>query len=274
MTFYIDQVKIQREVDFDAVKIGVFESIDSTNQYLKTIDNSQYEYHVCIAEHQSGGKGRLQRNWYSPYAKNIYLSITHSFKKKQSELSGLSMVMALSVLKTLLTLDVPQKFKVKWSNDVYFEDHKISGILIETIEKNDGECKAVIGIGLNVNMTELPQNILNNWTSLKKITSKDFDRNKICILLINNLMKNINEFETRGFRHFIPEWNKYDYLVGKNISIKSGRNTIQGSYKGIDETGHLLLETEMGKKAKKVITVSSGDASIMKTCLIPIIKNK
>ena len=259
MTIYIEQAKVQRRIKSNGVKVEVLEVVDSTNQYLKAID-THYKNHVCIAEYQTRGKGRLQRNWHSPYAKNILLSMTHHFKEDQSKLGGLSMIVALSILKGLLGLKLPPGFKVKWPNDVYFKDQKISGILIESIAKNNQECSVIIGIGLNVNLKDSPQSKLTNWTSLKKITTKDFDRNKLCALLINNLIIYLNEFEIKGFKPFIPQWNKYDYLVGKNISVKGHSNVMDGLYKGIDETGNLLLQTEK----RKVIAISSGDASIIK----------
>lgn len=260
MTIYIEQAKIQRGVKFDGTKVEVFDVIDSTNQYLQTIDHSNYRNYVCIAEYQSKAKGRLQRSWHSPYSKNVLLSVTHNFNKGQSELGGLSMVVALSILRSLLLLELPRGFKVKWPNDIYFKDQKISGTLIETTEKNDQECNVVIGIGLNVNLTESPASNLSNWTSLQKITGKVFDRNKICILLINNLIKDLKEFEIRGFKPFILGWNKYDYLLDKEISIKNYDNTsYDGLYKGVDEMGNLLLQTKKGE----VIAIASGDASIV-----------
>lgn len=258
MTLYIEQTKIQRAIKSKTVKVEAFDVIDSTNEYLKRIDNSHYKNHICIAEYQSKGKARLQRGWYSSYAKNVLLSMTHSFKKNHSELGGLSVIVSLSILKTLLTLKLSSKFKIKWPNDVYFKDQKISGILIETMEKSSKECNAVIGIGLNVNMVESMKGIFTNWTSLKRITSKDFDRNKICILLIKNLIEVLNEFEITGLKPFLTRWKKHDYLLGKSITIKNDGNIMQGLYKGINEAGNLLLQTKEGK----VIPVASGDASI------------
>lgn len=252
----IDQAKIQKAIFFGNVQVDVLESVNSTNEYLKMVDSSKFSNYVCLAEHQSSGKGRLQRSWHSPFSQNIYCSMTHVFKKDISALAGLSMVVSLSILKTLLHFIGPsQDLKIKWPNDVYFEDRKISGVIVETIGESHGGCKAIIGIGINVNMMEGPNN--SNWTSLKKIATKDFDRNEICILLINNLISDIKEFETHGFARSIEKWNQHDYLSGKVISIKNYDQIVTGVYKGISSTGHLLLQTEEGNTRE----FSSGDTT-------------
>ena len=252
----IDQAKIQKAIFFDNVCFDVLESVNSTNEYLKVVDSSACNNYICVSEHQSNGKGRLQRSWHSPFSQNIYCSMTHVFKKDISALAGLSMVVSLSILRTLQHFIGPtQGLKIKWPNDVYSEDCKISGVIVETIGESHGGCKAIIGIGINVNMMEGPSN--SNWTSLKKIAMRDFDRNEICILLINNLISDIKKFEAHGFARSIEEWNQHDYLAGKFISIKNYDQIVTGVYKGISSTGHLLLQTGEGD----IREFSSGDTT-------------
>ncbi|WPX96461.1 biotin--[acetyl-CoA-carboxylase] ligase [Candidatus Bandiella euplotis] len=245
------------KIEKTGIKVEVFESIGSTNDYLKTVDPTHgYEYYVCIAEHQSHGRGRLKRSWYSPFAQNVYLSIAYCMNGDISRLSGLSMVVSLSILAILQDLSLAQNFKIKWPNDVYFKDDKISGVIIETIGNSVGGYRVIIGIGINVNMVESV--ISNNWTSLKKITSKHFDRNKVCSLLIDNLIKYIKQFEMYGFGHFIEEWNKLDYLTAKVVSIENSGNTISGLYQGVNTIGQLLLQTDRNG----LVAISSGDISL------------
>ena len=106
-------------------------------------------------------------------------------------------------------------------------------------------------------MTELSNKNVINWTSLKKITGKHFDRNEICISLINNIIKDIEKFSILGLEYFLSDWNNHDYLTNKKIVVKNNEQTIEGEYKGIDAQGNLLLKID-----NKIITLYSGDASI------------
>jgi BirA family biotin operon repressor/biotin-[acetyl-CoA-carboxylase] ligase len=259
---FINESVIRKNGAFDDVKIDVFKSISSTNEFFKTMSCFNDETHVCIAESQSKGRGRLERVWHSPFAQNIYLSMLHNFKCDISAISGISLILGLTIVKTLLGLNISKNFKVKWPNDVYFEDYKVAGILIETLGINDSGCKVIMGMGINVNMTEMPQSSsISHWTSLKKIALKDFDRNEISSMLLNNLLKMIEEFKISSFQKMIYDWDRHDYLAGKSIAVKSNNEIIHGFYKGIDKvTGHLLLQTEN----RNITAFSSGDASVIK----------
>lgn len=256
----LDRDVIGQKINYNPTKLEIFESIDSTNKFLKTTYHQDYQNHICLSEHQSAGNGRFNRSWDSPFGQNLYLSVKHHFKKDISAISGLSLISGISIIRTLSHLNIPNKFKIKWPNDIYYEDKKISGILIEVIGESYGDCVAIIGIGLNVNMMKLSNenaNNINHWTSLKKISEVDFDRNKICISLINNIIRDIEKFNIMGLEHFLNDWNKYDYLAGKKITVKNHEKIIEGEYKGIDEQGNLLLKVD-----DNIITLYSGDTSI------------
>jgi BirA family biotin operon repressor/biotin-[acetyl-CoA-carboxylase] ligase len=256
----LDRDAIGQKINYNPIKLDIFESIDSTNEFLKTTYHQDYQNHICLSEHQSGGNARLNRSWDSPFGQNLYLSIKYHFKKDISAISGLSLVSGLSIIRTLSHLNISDKFKIKWPNDIYYEDKKISGILTEVIGESYGGCTAIIGIGLNVNMMKLSNENSNNtssWTSLKKISGIDFDRNKICASLINTIIKDIEKFNIMGLEHFLNEWNEHDYLAGKKITVTNHEKIIEGTYNGIDEQGNLLL-----KVTDNVITLYSGDTSI------------
>ncbi len=255
----LDKDKILKGINFNTITLNIFESIGSTNDYLKNVDNGDYQNHICLSEYQSNGNARLGRNWYSPFAQNIYLSIKHKFQKDISAISGLSLVLGISIINSLLSLKLPSKFLIKWPNDIYYEDKKILGILTEVIGESNGDCNAIIGIGLNVNMMHLPNSNNIKWTSLKKITGENFDRSEICVLLINNIIKDLEKFNILGFQYYLDEWKDYDYLQGKQISVTNHNNIIEGKYMGIDEGGNLLIKD----KNNKIITLYSGDTSIV-----------
>jgi BirA family biotin operon repressor/biotin-[acetyl-CoA-carboxylase] ligase len=235
--------------------IKIFDSITSTNDYLKTVKKSPF---ICLAEQQTAGRGRLGRNWYSPFGLNIYLSCLWDFNKDISELSGLTLIVSLAVIKALnfYTKDL----KIKWPNDILYKDKKLAGILVEINAETHGNSQAIIGIGLNVNM-RCTGTALRAPTSLIDILKNPQDRNKLTEQLINQLFYYLNKFDKHGIKPFLSEWKKYDYLKNKKIKLIHGQKSIGGEVYGINEQGYLLLKHRNGK----VVAYSSGDTSSQPT---------
>lgn len=255
----INPEKIKKNID-DLIDLHVFETIDSTNQYLKKIKSNKHIV-ICMAEQQTVGRGRFNREWYSPFGKNIYLSCLYPFKKDVSELAGLSLLTSLAVVRTLNDLGIENNLFVKWSNDVLFSGMKLAGNLIEVQAETHATCYAIIGIGLNVNMQYDAENkISQQWVSLKNIINHDVDRNDVCIRLINHLIHYLKKFEVHGFNVFQNEWDKVDYLKGKEIQLKIFNENVKGTVKGINSQGYLLLALPDGT----VRVCSSGEASVVK----------
>lgn len=256
----LDIIKIKKNLENSRVDLCVFESVDSTNEYLKTFKNSR-SIKICLAEQQTHGKGRLNREWFSPFAKNIYMSCLYPFQKDVSELSGLSLVMSLAVVKTLKNSGVSENLFVKWPNDIVYDNKKISGSLIEIQAETHGICHAVIGVGINVNMLNVERGrIPQAWTSMQKILNTYIDRNVLCASLINNLLDYLHRFETEGLSSFVDEWKNADCLTNQAITVSNINESIEGKVMGINEQGHLMLQLKNGK----IRAFSSGDTSIVK----------
>lgn len=255
----IDQSEIKNHIAQN-IELTVFETINSTNQYLK-----QFKYHknpkICIAEQQTAGKGRFNREWYSPFGKNIYLSCLYPFEKDVSELAGLSLLTSLAVIKTLQDIGIKEHLFVKWSNDIVYDSKKLAGNLIEVQAETHATSHAIIGIGLNVNMLhDQENNISQHWTSVHQILHRYIDRNDLCIRLINHLMMHLKIFETNGFEIFMDEWNNVDYLKNKFISLNIYNEKAVGKVLGINAQGYLLLQLSDGN----VRVCSSGEASLIR----------
>lgn len=255
----VDSDEIKKNIPPN-IDLTVFETINSTNHYLKQFKNINYPK-ICIAEQQTAGKGRFNREWYSPFGKNIYLSCLYPFQKDVSELAGLSLLTSLAVVKTLNDLGITHHLAVKWSNDVVFDGKKLAGNLIEVQAETHAGCQAIIGIGLNVNMLDDDnKKISQDWISVSKILDSYMNRNDLCIHLINHLMIYLKKFETQGFEIFLEEWNKVDYLKNKSISLNVSNEKWMGTALGINSQGYLLLQFPDGK----VRACSSGEASLIR----------
>ena len=252
----IDQAKIIQAIDASNIKLDIFNSIDSTNVYLQQQTGSD-QYHFCLAEHQQQGKARFNRQWHSPFGQNIYLSIKTTLQKDLSELSGLSLAVAIIIVKTLATLFPTLTPAIKWPNDIYLAHKKLSGNLIEVKAESNFQSQVIIGIGLNVNM-KYTSNIDQPWTSLSQITGANIDRNNIIIQLINNLITGLSQFEKAGFEVFISEYRHYDYLKNKTITLETpGGKSLTGICQGVNKMGQLIIST-----AGKLHHFASGEASI------------
>ena len=254
----LDADQIQQKLKNEKIQIHIFESLTSTNDYLKTLKRKQ-DIIICLAEQQTKGRGRFNRHWHSPFGKNIYLSCLYPFQKDLSELAGLSLVTSLAVLETLKTYAVPSIF-VKWPNDVLVQNKKCSGNLIEVQAETNGVSDAIIGIGMNVNRMADEASISQEWTSIQKATGKYIDRNECVVRLIQSLMTYLKRMEQHGFSSFVEEWVRQDLLTNKIITLQNLDQSIQGKVKGVNVQGYLLLQLHDGSER----IFSSGEASIVK----------
>ncbi len=256
----LDEESIRAKLVDKKCQLSLFESLDSTNEYLKVSKHSK-GISFCLAEQQTEGKGRLRRTWYSPFGKNIYLSCLYPFTRDISELSGLSLVVSLAIVSTLKKFGIEDGLHVKWPNDIICDAKKISGTLIELQAESHGMCHAIIGIGLNVNMLiDERKQISQSWTSMRLRSGHYLDRNQVCALLINEILSYLQRFNGEGFAVFSDEWQQAEGMTGRQISIKTANETVTGKVTGINAQGHLLLEMPDGQ----IRAFASGDTSIVK----------
>lgn len=219
--------------------IAIFPTIDSTNNYLLQLPETQKRSgYVCLAETQTAGRGRLGRTWLSPANENIYMSLL--WKMPIEKRSGLSLIVGMAVLECLKNSGMASA-KIKWPNDITLNGKKLAGILIEAV----GDY-VVIGIGINANMTHA-NDITQAWTSIAQEIGT-VDRNKVVAELFYFLQKELNQFETQGLKPTQEIWSSVDALNNLNITIEQNGIFHEGIAKGINEQGALLLQTPSGLK--------------------------
>ena len=258
----LDKTKIKRLLKNKSIVLDLFESVDSTQKYIRELSEKR-KIHVCLAEHQTQGQGRFNRSWHSPFGQNIFFSMLYPLTKDISELGGLSLIMSLCLAKTIEeTCTLPQPISIKWPNDLLCDNRKLGGILIEIQAEAHDFCHAIIGIGVNINMLEdKSKSISQDWTSLRKITQIWHDRNLILATLINNIMIYMENFVDKGFAYFMKEWAKHDFLVNKPIGIKAVNKEIHGLAMGINTNGHLLVKLD---ETEAVKPFAAGETTILK----------
>ncbi|KOO06691.1 bifunctional biotin--[acetyl-CoA-carboxylase] ligase/biotin operon repressor BirA [Vibrio hepatarius] len=220
--------------------------IDSTNQYLLDRVNELESGSVCIAEYQAKGRGRRGREWVSPFGSNLYMSMFWRLDAGMAAAMGLSLVVGVAIVEALEKLGL-NGVKLKWPNDLYYQDRKLAGILVEMSGQAGGAANLVIGMGMNLMMSEQTEGITQPWASLAEVADKEhIDRNQLAITMINTLNNALNDYEIYGMSGFVERWNRLDNFLGRPIKLIMGPREITGIAKGINEQGAVLLETENG----------------------------
>ena len=174
------------------MRIIKLNAIDSTNSYLKKLCTTEpvSDYTAVIAENQTQGRGQMGTIWNSESSKNLTFSVFKELSDFQFEAPFyISMVVALSLLKTLDALSIP-RLSVKWPNDILSADKKICGVLIENVIKQNAIKASIIGIGINVNQITFEN--LPQASSLKAISGKEYDLNELTIAIIKPCRKEFN----------------------------------------------------------------------------------
>jgi BirA family biotin operon repressor/biotin-[acetyl-CoA-carboxylase] ligase len=159
---------------------------------------------------------------------------------------GLSLVVGVAIAEALQSLGA-EDIKVKWPNDLYYQDRKLAGILVEMTGKAGEAAHLVIGMGLNVAMTEQEgSDIGQAWTNLTQACSHLPERNQLAATLIRRLYETLEHYENVGLDGFIERWNRLDNFLDRPVKLLIGERVVEGIARGINSQGALLLETEQG----------------------------
>ncbi|WP_077287695.1 bifunctional biotin--[acetyl-CoA-carboxylase] ligase/biotin operon repressor BirA [Cognaticolwellia aestuarii] len=224
-------------------KVEVHNLIDSTNSYLmRRLPNQNTVGQVCIAEYQSAGRGRRGRQWISPFGSHIYLSMYWYLEQGMSAAMGLSVVAALAVSDAINAL-YQVEVELKWPNDIYFNGVKLAGILIDLEGQAMEPCHCVIGIGLNINMSEKSAELVDQpWTDLSRAIGVDIDRNILAAHIISALLKRLKVHRETGINTMVKEWQSQDFYINKPVALITGEKITRGISRGINTQGALMLE--------------------------------
>lgn len=229
-----------------ANRVELIPIIDSTNQYLLDRVDSLESGSVCLAEYQSKGRGRRGREWISPFGSNLYLSMFWRLDAGMAAAMGLSLVVGVAIVESLEEMGLTG-VKLKWPNDLYYQDKKLAGILVEMSGQAGAAANLVIGMGLNLMMSETTEGITQPWASLDEVADNQrIDRNQLAITMITTLHKALDDYELHGMAGFVERWNRLDNFINRPVKLLMGPREISGIARGINEQGAVLLETENG----------------------------
>ena len=223
--------------------LAIIPVIDSTNQYLLERMNELQSGDACIAEYQQAGRGRRGRQWFSPFGANLYLSMYWRLEQGPAAAMGLSLVIGIVIAETLQQLGA-QDVRVKWPNDLYLQDRKLAGILVELTGKTGDAAQIVMGAGINLAMRGADATQINQgWINLQEARIA-INRNDLAAKLINSLREALPIFERDGLAPFTERWKALDNFFNRPVKLLIGEREIHGIARGIDKQGGLLLEQD------------------------------
>ncbi len=229
-------------------RLAVIPVIDSTNQYLLERMDSLQSGDACVAEYQQAGRGRRGRQWFSPFGSNLYLSLYWRLDQGPMAAMGLSLVIGIVIAEVLQSLGA-KDVRVKWPNDLYLNDRKLAGILVELTGKTGDAAQLVIGAGINLAMRSPDAGIVNQgWINLQE-AGINVDRNTLTAQLINNMRESLPIFEREGLAPFIDRWSELDNFINRPVKLLIGDKEIPGIARGIDQQGGLILEQDGVRKS-------------------------
>ncbi len=232
-----------------------FQEIDSTNNYAKNHPELKHGT-VVLAENQIAGKGRKGRKWVSAPQKGLYFSIVLHPQIDVSQILKFSLTFPYAV-KLALDKYVKNDIYIKFPNDLYMNNKKFAGILLESEIEGDQLTRVIVGIGINVNNDpEDFEGLEVPATSLKIEEGKTFNRAKI----LADILKYVEDIYLQcleGHMDIISKVNEILLWKGKTVKVKDNNSELTGILIGLDQSAGLRIMTEDGEKV-----IYSGDLTL------------
>ena len=236
-------------------KIIELDEINSTNDFASTLlsKDKQPEGTIVLAEYQTKGKGQGNNKWHSSKGKNLLMSvILFPGFLSASKQFYLSEIIALSIIKTIkeyVNLDC----KIKWPNDIFCNNKKIGGILIQNSLKGQFIKHSVLGVGLNVNQRNFPGE-LDKASSLALESGKELDKDELFYFLLKNLDEYYIRLQNADLdkikQEFVTNLLGYDTLL--KFQAKDSQ-TFEAKITTVKESGELVLMRD-----NKLLSYSHG----------------
>lgn len=227
------------------------ERTTSTNDLaLDAADRGAPHGATFVADLQTKGRGRHGHTWTSPPGENLTFSILLRPTVDAPRANGLALVVGLAVRAAAARRVPAAAVAIKWPNDVVVGTKKLAGVLVESRLRGSRLDAIVVGVGLNVHMRSLPDDIRGIATSLALLGDPDPNREAALADVLSELEPRLDAFSASGLEPLLLELREHDALAGASI-VAGG---VRGTGAGIDADGALLIRDESGE----TIRVTSG----------------
>lgn len=207
---------------------------------------------VFVADAQTRGRGRQGRAWVTPPGSALLASVVLRPGLDAPRLPPLALVVGLAVRDAAARRVPGAAVAIKWPNDVLIEGRKLAGVLVEASIRGTRVEAAIAGFGLNVREASLPPDIAARATCLERHGATDLDAPSLLVDILVGLESRLRLFVRDGLAPLLPELRAFDAARGRRVSGLDG----SGVASGIDDEGHLLVQTDHG-----VIAVGAGEVT-------------
>jgi BirA family biotin operon repressor/biotin-[acetyl-CoA-carboxylase] ligase len=212
---------------------------------------------VVLAEEQTAGRGRRGRAWLNSPGKDICMSAVLRPRLEAQHAPRFTLSTALGIYRVAAALGLVPS--IKWPNDVLVAGKKLCGILLEMEGNMDSLESIIVGLGLNVNTDEFPQELASIAPSLGKELNRTLSRREVLSSLLNELEPLYDACEDdAAFADVLNTYKKACGTLGQAVDVTGVRETLSGIAEDVDEAGRLLLRTPDGV----LHTISAGDVSL------------
>lgn len=237
-----------------------FPEIDSTNLYLRSRADALPEGAAVAADAQTRGRGRFQREWFSPPGGNLYLSVLLKPAVPPFLAPQLSLVAAAAVLRALHALGC-EEAGAKWPNDILWRGRKLSGILCEMDAESDVVRAVVVGIGMNINIDAFPSGLKRTAVSLRTALGRPASAHAVAAGILNRLDTEYATWRRDGLRESVRLLNRHSVLAGREAAVELPHGKIRGRAGEITDTGMLRVIAADGA----VRDVASGEVRLCRS---------
>lgn len=240
-----------------------YDVLSSTNHKAKKIFDKSLDGIIILSEDQTNCKMRFNKEWLTSYGKDIYMSIILKPLAEDYSVGEFEVISTAAVYKSINHIFSNVDCKIKWPNDIYISDKKVSSINCEIVSMKNKKIGVLIDIAINVNLEydELDDELKLTATSIKNEIISDADREKLIAFILNYFELYYNELiDEKNIKDAVDVCMNNSLLIGKEIEIKRGnRKTIRkGKALIINEEGNLLIKNHIGDEE----ILNSGEISV------------
>lgn len=253
-----EEIESLLETSWAARPVAYEEEQESTNQTAKMLAEQGASHGtLVVAERQISGRGRRGRPWHSPKGSGVWMSILLRPQIHPMSASMLTLVSAMAVYDAISSR--VEGCAIKWPNDIVIDGRKVCGILTEMSSELDTIHYVVIGIGINVNTDDFPEDIAAVAASMHVITGQYYKRAEIIADIWKAFEKYYDLFlQTENLSLMVDEYNQRLVNMERKVYIEERGTRYEGVAKGIDSEGALLIEKPDGTTT----SVISGEVSV------------
>ena len=254
-----EELKSLMQTQWAGRNIVYYPETDSTNLRIRELGDAGAPHGtLAVADMQTSGRGRRGRTWESPPGSSIYMSILLRPDIIPGAAPMLTLVMACSVAEGISdceNVDV----RIKWPNDVIAGGKKLVGILTEMSTQIDYINHVTIGVGINVNMTEFPENIRDTATSLRLETGHKVRRAPLIAAIMKRFEENYAVFlKTQDMSGLMEKYSGMLINLDRDVLVLGAEDSYKAHALGIDRQGELIVRREDGTEEK----IYAGEVSV------------